>query len=151
MNTGLVHLVSAHSAAHTLVRLEQIIQTKGLRIMARIDHSAEAASVGLALRPTCLLIFGHPASGTPIMVAAPAAALDLPLKALVWEDDQERVWLSYNSPSFLAERHGLPDALVSRIAGINAICQQAVGPDSLTEDLGGSAGHPNDSDGAGVS
>ncbi|MEO7272111.1 MAG: DUF302 domain-containing protein, partial [Vicinamibacterales bacterium] len=92
---------------------------------------AEAASVGLSLRPTCLLMFGSPKSGTPIMVAAPASALDLPLKALVWQDEQGRAWLSYNSPSFLAERHGLADALVGNIAGITAICQQAVGPDAL--------------------
>jgi uncharacterized protein (DUF302 family) len=125
MNTGLIHLPSAHSAADTLARLGQIVEARGLRIMARIDHSAEAARVGLSLRPTCLLLFGHPKSGTPIMVAAPASALDLPLKALVWQDEQGRAWLSYNSPSFLADRHGLADTLVSNIAGIVDICEQA--------------------------
>ena len=93
--SGIVHLPSPYSAAETLARLEDIVRRRGLSILARIDHSDDAAKAGLAMRPSHLLIFGNPKAGTPVMVASPTAALDLPLKGLVWQDDGGDVWLSY--------------------------------------------------------
>jgi uncharacterized protein (DUF302 family) len=126
-DNGLVHLSSPHTVLETLARLETIVQAKGLTILARIDHSGDAAKAGLTMQPTKLLIFGNAKSGTPLMVAAPSLAIDLPLKALVWEDDQGKVWLSYNSPDYLMKRHSIPESLMQNIAGIGAICSQAVG------------------------
>jgi uncharacterized protein (DUF302 family) len=110
----------------TLERLETIVQAKGLTILARIDHSGDAANAGLKMQPTKLLIFGNAKSGTPLMIASPSAAIDLPLKALVWQDDDGQVWLSYNSPDYLKERHGIPESLMQSIAGIGPICSEAV-------------------------
>ena len=126
-DNGLVHLSSPHTVLETLARLETIVQAKGLTILARIDHSGDAAKAGLTMQPTKLLIFGNANAGTPLMVAAPSLAIDLPLKALVWEDDQGKVWLSYNSPDYLMKRHSIPESLTQNIAGIGAICSQAVG------------------------
>jgi uncharacterized protein (DUF302 family) len=124
--TGLTHLPSPYSVADTLKRLESVIASKGLTIFARIDHSGEAAKVGLTMQPTELLLFGSPKSGTPLMVASPTLAIDLPLKALVWQDVEGAVWLSYNSPEYLQQRHTVPDALIKNIAGIRSICEEAV-------------------------
>jgi uncharacterized protein (DUF302 family) len=110
----------------TLARLETIVQAKGLTILARIDHSGDAARVGLQMPPTKLLIFGNPKSGTPLMIASPSVAIDLPLKALVWQDDDGKVWLSYNSPNYMKERHAIPENLLQNIAGIGPICSEAV-------------------------
>jgi uncharacterized protein (DUF302 family) len=110
----------------TLARLETIVQAKGLTILARIDHSGDAARVGLQMQPTKLLIFGNPKSGTPLMIASPSVAIDLPLKALVWQDDDGKVWLSYNSPNYLKARHAIPENLLQNIAGIGPICSEAV-------------------------
>jgi uncharacterized protein (DUF302 family) len=110
----------------TLARLETIVQKKGLTIQARVDHSGDAAKAGLQMRPTKLLVFGNPKAGTPLMIASPSLAIDLPLKALVWEDDEGKVWLSYNSPNYLKERHAIPDNLLQNIAGIGPICAEAV-------------------------
>jgi uncharacterized protein (DUF302 family) len=128
-DNGLIHLSSPRTVPETLARLETIVQSKGLAILARIDHSGDAAKAGLTLRPTKLLIFGNPKSGTPLMIASPTVAIDLPLKALVWEDDDGKVWLSYNSPGYLKERHGFPDNLLQNIAGIGPICLEAVRQD----------------------
>jgi uncharacterized protein (DUF302 family) len=106
--------------------LEALITAKGLTVFARIDHSGEAAKVGLEMQPTELLIFGSPKSGTPLMIAAPTLAIDLPLKALVWQDVDGVVWLSYNSPEYLQQRHEIPEALVKGIAGIRSICEEVV-------------------------
>ena len=125
-NNEMIHLGSVHSVLETLARLETIIQGKGLTILAKIDHSGDAAQAGLSLRPTQLIIFGNAKSGTPLMVASPSVAIDLPLKALVWQDDDGKVWLSYNSPDYLKERHGIPDNLLQKIAGIGPICAEAV-------------------------
>jgi uncharacterized protein (DUF302 family) len=95
-------------------------------VFARIDHSGEAEKVGLKMRPTQLLIFGSPKAGTPVMIAAPSVAIDLPLKALAWEDAQGQVWLSYNSPDYLKQRHAIPDELVKNIAGVGALLEKAV-------------------------
>jgi uncharacterized protein (DUF302 family) len=125
-NHGLIHLSSPRSVPETLARLETIVQAKGLAILARIDHSGDAAKVGLEMHPTKLLIFGNAKSGTPLMIASPTVAIDLPLKALVWEDSEGKVWLSYNSPDYLKERHAIPENLVQNIAGIGPICSEAV-------------------------
>ena len=125
-DNGIVHLNSPHTVAETLARLETIVQSKGIAVLARIDHSGDAAKAGLEMHPTKLLIFGNAKSGTPLMIASPTVAIDLPLKALVWEDADGKVWLSYNSPAYLKQRHGIPDDLLQNIAGIVAICAEAV-------------------------
>jgi uncharacterized protein (DUF302 family) len=124
--SGLVRIASPHSVPETLQRLEEILRSKGLTIFARIDHSGEAAKVGLKMRPTLVLLFGSPKAGTPVMVAAPSAAIDLPLKALVAEDDQGEVWITYNSPEYLQQRHSIPDDLIKNLAGAGALLQKAV-------------------------
>ena len=123
---GLIQLSSPHTVMETFARLETIVQAKGLTIQARIDHSGDAAKAGLQMRPTKLLIFGNAKAGTPLMIASPSIAIDLPLKALVWQDDEGKVWLSYNSPNYLKERHAIPENLLQNIAGIDAICSEAV-------------------------
>jgi uncharacterized protein (DUF302 family) len=123
---GVVHLPSPYSVTNTLQRLESVIATKGLTIFARIDHSGEAAKVGLKMLPTELLLFGSPRSGTPLMIASPTLALDLPLKALIWQDVDGAAWLSYNSPEYLQQRHNIPEALIQNIAAIRSICEEAV-------------------------
>jgi uncharacterized protein (DUF302 family) len=128
-DNGVIHLRSPYSFANTLQRLESVITTKGIAIFARIDHSGEAAKVGLTMPPTELLIFGSPKSGTPLMVASSSLALDLPLKALVSQDTEGAVWLSYNSPEYLQQRHDIPEALVKNIAGIRSICEEVVRPE----------------------
>ena len=102
------------------------MQSLGIPILARIDHSGGAAAMGLEMRPTKLVIFGNARAGTPLMVAAPTLALDLPLKALVWEDADGKVWVSYNTPEYLQERHGFPAELLAKIAGIRVIVEEAV-------------------------
>ena len=125
-NNGLLHVASPHSVPETLNRLESVLQSHGLTVFARVNHSGEAQKVGLTMRPTQLLIFGSPKAGTPLMVARPSIAIDLPLKALAWEDASGKVWLSYNSPQYLKERHGLPEDLLKNIAGIGPLIHQAV-------------------------
>ena len=125
-DNGMVHLSSPRTVMETLTRLETIVQSKGLTILARIDHSGDAAKAGLQMQPTQLLIFGNAKSGTPLMIASPTVAIDLPLKALVWQDDAGKVWLSYNSPDYLKDRHGIPQNLMQNIAGIGPICSEAV-------------------------
>jgi uncharacterized protein (DUF302 family) len=112
---GIINKSSKHSVDETLGKLQAILQVKGIAVFALIDHSGEAEKVGMKMRPTKLLIFGNPKGGTPLMVAAPSIAIDLPLKILVWQDDQGKVWVSYNSPEYLAERHGLPPNLTQNI------------------------------------
>jgi uncharacterized protein (DUF302 family) len=105
---GLVAIKSPHSAQETMNRLEATVKARGLNVFARIDHAAGATKVGKTLRPTELLIFGNPQGGTPLMECAQTAGIDLPLKALVWQDEAAQVWLGYNDPAFLAQRHGVP-------------------------------------------
>ena len=105
--TGNIDLVCQHPVAGTASRLESLLKAKGLKIFARIDQAAEAQAAGLTMRPMVLLIFGDPKAGTPLMNRYPSMAIDLPLKALVWESADGKVWLSYNSPEFLQRRHGL--------------------------------------------
>jgi uncharacterized protein (DUF302 family) len=121
-----VQTASKYSVDETVERLTAVFSAKGLQLFALVNHSGEAAKVGLKMRPTKLLIFGSPKGGTPLMVAAPSLALDLPLKALVWEDDGGKVWLAYNSPEYLQQRHGVPADLIKNIAGVGAMLQKAV-------------------------
>jgi uncharacterized protein (DUF302 family) len=123
--TGMVHLRSRYTVAETLRRLEAEVTAHGLKIFDRIDHSGEAERAGFEMRPTQVLVFGSPKAGTPLMVAAPTLAIDLPLKALIWEDAGGAVWLSYNSPEYLQQRHGVPEALVKNIAGAAALYRSA--------------------------
>ncbi len=122
---GLVDLPSKHSVDETVEQLKGILQSKGVTLFAMIDHSGEAAKAGLTMRPTKLLIFGNPKSGTPVMLAAPSSAIDLPLKILIWEDAQQKVWVTYNSPAYLQERHDFPPELVQNIAVVEALAKAA--------------------------
>ena len=122
---GLVDLPSKHSVDETVEKLKGILQSKGVTLFAMIDHSGEAAKAGLKMRPTKLLIFGNPKSGTPVMLAAPSSAIDLPLKILIWEDAQQKVWVTYNSPAYLRERHDFPPELVQNIAVVEALAKAA--------------------------
>jgi len=126
MSSGMIDVSSRYSVPETLARLQSILKEKGITVFALIDHSGEAEKVGLVMRPTQLLIFGSPKGGTPLMVATPRVAIDLPLKALAWQDEQGTVWLSYNSAEYLQERHGFPPELMKNIAGIPALLQKAV-------------------------
>jgi uncharacterized protein (DUF302 family) len=123
---GLIHVPSLGSVGETLKKLRAEIEARGLRVFALIDHSGEAEKAGLKMNPTQLLIFGSPKAGTPLMVASPSLAIDLPLKALVREDADRRVWVSYNSPDYLEQRHGIPADLVKNIAGVGALVEKAV-------------------------
>ena len=123
---GMVHRSSPYCVEETLEKLGAVLQSLGIPILARIDHSGGAAAMGLAMKPTKLVIFGNAKAGTPLMLAAPTLALDLPLKALVWEDAEGKVWVSYNTPEYLQERHGFPRELMANIAGIRVIVDEAV-------------------------
>jgi len=103
---GLTTIASSHGPKETMNRLEAAIKAKGMTVFARIDHAAGAAEVGMSLRPTQLLIFGNARGGTPLMQAVQTIGIDLPLKALVWQDAAGTTWLSYNDPRWLAQRHG---------------------------------------------
>lgn len=122
---GLITRPNRHSVDETLERLNGIIGAMGVTVFALVDHSGEAAKVGMTMRPTKLLIFGNPKSGTPLMLASPSIAIDLPLKILVWEDADGRTWLSYNSPVYLQARHKLPQELVQNIAVVGTIVAKA--------------------------
>jgi uncharacterized protein (DUF302 family) len=124
---GIASIPSRHSVDETVSLLKDILQTKSATLFAIVDHSAEAAKVGLAMPPTKLLIFGNPAAGTPLMLAVPSIALDLPLKLLVCQDAQDRVWISYNRPGYLAQRYGLAEGLEKPLAVEEAIAGQAAG------------------------
>jgi uncharacterized protein (DUF302 family) len=124
-NNGIVDKRSNHSVDETVDKLKGILQSKGVTLFAMIDHSGEAAKVGMKMRPTKLLIFGNPKGGTPLMLAAPSSAIDLPLKILVWEDGQGQSWVSYNSSEYLQKRHGFPAELVQNIAVVETLAAKA--------------------------
>jgi uncharacterized protein (DUF302 family) len=124
-NKGLIDIPSHHSVEQTVERLKNILQSKGVTLFASIDHSGEAEKVGMKMRPTKLLIFGNPKAGTPLMLAAPSTAIDLPLKILVWGDSDGKVWVTYNSPEFLRERHGLPPDLMQNVSIVEALAANA--------------------------
>jgi uncharacterized protein (DUF302 family) len=118
---GVVSVRSQHSFAETMLRLERMVAAKELKIFAVIDHSGEADAVGLRMPSTKLVIFGSPTMGTPVMLAAPSSALDLPLKVLLAEDPGGQTWISYNSPAYLTKRHSISDELTPNISGIEAL------------------------------
>ena len=124
---GIVSKAGNHSVDETVEKLKSMLQAKGITMFALIDHGGEAEKVGMKMPPTKLLIFGNPKGGTPLMIAAPSSAIDLPLKILVSEDAQGKTWISYNSPEYLRERHGLPPNLLPNIAVIEALVAQAAG------------------------
>ena len=126
---GLISRHSRYSAPETMDRLVAVVQSKGMTVFVRIDHAAEAKKVGLKMRPSQLLIFGNPKGGTPLMVASPTAAIDLPLKALAWEDADGKVWLGYNAASYLKERHGIEgkdESLKALAAALDAMTDKAL-------------------------
>jgi uncharacterized protein (DUF302 family) len=125
IENGIVDVPSNHSVDETVDKLKSILQSKGIILFVVIDHSGEAAKVGLEMSSTKLLIFGNPKAGTPPILATPSIALDLPLKILVWEDGKGKVWLSYNSPEYLKERHGLPQELMQNISAVKALVANA--------------------------
>ena len=125
-DNGLVLVRSPHTVDETVRRLEAALAEQGLHVFAVIDHSGEAEKVGLRMRATKVVIFGSPKSGTPLMVAAPSLALDLPLKALVAEDAEGKVSVTYNSPEYLRDRHGAPEELIKNLAGAGTLIAKAV-------------------------
>jgi uncharacterized protein (DUF302 family)/uncharacterized membrane protein YidH (DUF202 family) len=124
-DAGIVSIPGSHSVDQTVEKLKEILLAKGVKLFTLIDHSGEAEKVGLEMRPTKLLIFGNPKAGTPLMIASPTIAIDLPLKILVWEDGDGKVWISYNSPAYLQARHNLPQELVQNIAVVEALAAKA--------------------------
>jgi uncharacterized protein (DUF302 family) len=123
---GLIQVASRYSVDETLKRLQSVLAQRGVQVFALIDHSGEAEKVGMKMRPTKLLIFGNPKGGTPLMIAAPTLAIDLPLKALVWEDANGKVWITHNSPEYLRDRHGVPEDLIKNIAVVGALVAKAM-------------------------
>jgi uncharacterized protein (DUF302 family)/uncharacterized membrane protein YidH (DUF202 family) len=122
---GIINVPSNHSVDQTVEKLKGILQAKGVTLFALVDHSGEAEKVGLKMRPTKLLIFGSPKAGTPLMLAAASIAIDLPLKILIWEDSQGKVWASYNSSAYLQGRHGVPQELLQNIAVVETLASKA--------------------------
>jgi len=122
---GIIDRSSNHSVDQTVDKLKNILQAKGVTLFALVDHSGEAEKAGTKMPPTKLLIFGSPKAGTPLMLAAPSVAIDLPLKILVWEDRGGKVWVSYNSPEYLKERHGLPQELLANITVVETLAAKA--------------------------
>lgn len=123
---GIVTRSSPFTIQETLDRLQKTLASKGIHLFALVDHSGEAEKAGLAMPPTKLLIFGNPAAGTPVMLAAPTAALDLPLKILVWQDPADAIQISWNNPAWLQQRHGIPDAFLKVLGAPEAIAAAAL-------------------------
>lgn len=124
-HNGIVTIPCHQSVDEIVQKLEGMLEAKGVKLFALIDHSGEAEKAGMQLRPTKLLIFGNPKAGTPLMIASPSIAIDLPLKLLVSEDADGKVWISYNAPAYLQARHGLPPELVQNIAVVEALAAKA--------------------------
>jgi uncharacterized protein (DUF302 family) len=122
---GIVNLPTHSSVDETVTHLQSMLQEKGVQIFALIDHSGEANRAGIEMRPTKLLIFGNPKAGTPLMLAAPSIAIDLPLKLLVWEDASGQVWISYNAPEYLQKRHALPENLAAALGAVEALAKNS--------------------------
>jgi len=123
---GLIQVASRYSVDETVRRLQTAFAEKGLQVFSLIDHSGEAEKVGMKMKPTKVVIFGSPKAGTPLMVAAPSLAIDLPLKALVAEDAAGKVSVTYNSPEYLRERHGVPVDLIKNLVGAGVVITKAV-------------------------
>lgn len=122
---GIVDVESHHSVDETVERLRGILAAKAVTLFALVDHSGEAAKAGMTMRPTKLLIFGSPKAGTPVMQAAPSIAIDLPLKILVWENADGKVWVSYNAPEYLRARHNVPEDLMQNLAVVAVLAAKA--------------------------
>jgi uncharacterized protein (DUF302 family) len=125
--SGVVTISTHHSVDEAVRRLEQMLADKGIQLFALVDHSGEAEKAGLRMPPTKLVIFGSPKAGTPLMLATPSIAIDLPLKLLIWEDKSGSVWISYNAPAYLMARHGLPSDLLANIAVIEKLATAVAG------------------------
>jgi uncharacterized protein (DUF302 family) len=125
--SGVVTISTQHSVDEAVRRLEQMLADKGIQLFALVDHSGEAEKAGLQMPPTKLVIFGSPKAGTPLMLATPSIAIDLPLKLLIWEDKSGSVWISYNAPAYLMARHGLPSDLLANIAVIEKLATAVAG------------------------
>jgi uncharacterized protein (DUF302 family) len=126
-DNGVVTIPGKHGVDETVAMLRGVLAAKGILLFALVDHSGEAEKAGMSMPPTKLLIFGSPKAGTPVMLAAPSIALDLPLKILVAEDAAGKIWISYNSPQYLKERHKVPDELLKNIAAVEALAAAAAG------------------------
>ena len=122
---GIVELPSRHSVDDTVRRLEDLLRSRSIKVFVVVDHSGEAESAGLAMPPTKLVIFGNPKAGTPLMLAAPSTAIDLPLKILVRQDAAGQVWVAYNAPEYLRARHGFPENLIANITAVEALARAA--------------------------
>lgn len=122
---GIIDQPSRHSVDRTVDRVKQLLETNGVTLFAVIDHSGEAGKVGMAMPATRLLVFGNPRAGTPLMLASPSIAIDLPLKLLVWEDLQGKTWISYNAPAYLQTRHALPPELLPALSAVEQLALKA--------------------------
>lgn len=122
---GIISKPSKYSVSETLHRLQTILTGKGIKVFALVDHSGEAEKAGLKMPPTQLLIFGNPKGGTPVMLASPTSAIDLPWKALVWQDAKGQVWLSYNDPAYIQRRYSLEDEVMQPLVSLSAVIDQA--------------------------
>ncbi len=124
---GITNIPSPRSVDDVVHALMDVLRSRGITVFAVIDHSGEAEKVGIAMRTTKLVIFGSPKGGSPVMIAAPSSAIDLPLKILVWQDAEGRVWVSYNSPHYLQERHHIPPELTGNLSVIESLAAAAAG------------------------
>jgi uncharacterized protein (DUF302 family) len=122
---GIIDEPSNNTVDETVDKLKHLLQSQGVTLFALVDHSGEAEKAGMKMSPTKLLIFGSPKAGTPLMLATPTIAIDLPLKILVWEDTMGKAWLSFNSPEYLKERHGLPPEFLPQLAVVQALAAKA--------------------------
>jgi uncharacterized protein (DUF302 family) len=127
---GVVRIASAHSVPETAARLEALLQERGVLIFARIDFSGDAARAGLELRPEQMLIFGNPKAGTPLMQAQALAGLDLPVKALIFEDAAGQAWIAWNDPQYIVHRHALPATLAANLAAVVPLIERAAQPNA---------------------
>ena len=125
---GIKVLAASSGVDATMDRLESLAKQRGLTVFARINFAKDAAAAGLSMQPTQLLVLGSPTAGTPLMVAAPGTALDLPLKVLAWQDLAKRCWVSFNTPEYLQQRHGFPAALMANVAGLEKLVLAAIAP-----------------------
>jgi uncharacterized protein (DUF302 family) len=125
-DNGLAHVASRYTVDETVQRFQSLLAERGIKVFALIDHSGEAEKIGMKMPPTKLIVFGNPKGGTPLMIAAPTLAIDLPLKALIWEDAQGKVSITYNTPEYLQARHSVPEELVKNIAVVGALAAKAV-------------------------
>ena len=125
IDIGIRTLPAHHPVSETIDRLAALLKERGVTIFARLDFSSDAAKNGLSMRPTQQLIFGNPKAGTPLMVANPTAALDLPIRAICWQDEDGKTWLAYNDPSYVIKRHGLPENLATKLAAVVPLLEKA--------------------------